>query len=162
MARLQGTGKDPRYGKGEIFDVPMYAPVGVIGTADQGGVERELNPTYAELIEKGLAKAVKPEDDPGRSMTQIADAVVANRTSFADPVDAKLAASLDPNDAYAIVHTGDPKAKAGKVDGDVTLKPKAIQDTQEQDSLQRGSGGGLSEVEILSENADRDSEKAAS
>jgi hypothetical protein len=93
MARLEGTGKDPegRYGKGVVFDVPAW------------------DPQYDELIEKGWAKAVAPEDDPGRSKVQIANAMVRNDL-ISNPVEQAIADDIDPADAYGIVHTGDPNA----------------------------------------------------
>jgi hypothetical protein len=134
MARLEGTGKDPlgRYGKGEIFDVPKNI---------SAGDDTVENPTYAELIEKGYAKEVAPEDDPGRTLTQIADAkVVDPNSTLAHPVDAALADGISEADAYAIVHTGDPKAKA---DGD--LKTKEIRESQHDDRRQYGRSAVLSE-----------------
>jgi hypothetical protein len=93
MARLEGTGKDPegRYGKGLVFDVPAWDPV------------------YDELIEKGWAKTVSLEDDPGRSKTQIANAMVRGDL-ISHPIEAKLASEIDMGDAYGITHTGDPDA----------------------------------------------------
>jgi hypothetical protein len=93
MARLEGTGKDPegRYGKGVIFDVPAW------------------DPQYDELIEKGWAKTVAPEDDPGRSRVQIANAIVRNDL-LSNPVEAAIADEIGEADAYGITHTGDPGA----------------------------------------------------
>lgn len=113
MARLEGTGKDPlgRYGKGEVFDVPSDAPV------------------YQELIDNGFAKKVAPEDDPARTVTQIADDIVSGRGTHADPADAKIAAGISTEGAYAIVHTGDPSAKASDLNGN--LKPDAVVESQQ-------------------------------
>lgn len=123
MARLEGTGKDPlgRYGKGEIFDVPRSI------TAGEGDEAVTVeNDTYQELIDKGWAKEVDPKDDPGRTTTQVADAkVVDPNASLAHPVDASLAADISQADAYAIVHTGDPKAS-----GDGDLKTDSIREAQ--------------------------------
>lgn len=98
MARLEGTGKDPlgRYAKGIVFDVP------------------ESDPLYEELIDKGWANEVKPEDDPSRTPEQIAQAVVQQHP-LTDPVDAKLADKMGVDKAYAVDHTGDPDAKPADV-----------------------------------------------
>lgn len=126
MARLEGTGSDPlgRYGKGEIFDVPRYA-------AGVGEAEREDNPVYRELIDKGWAKEVAPEADPGRTPSQIAAAKIgADSTGFgpSDPVDVKLADEMDDKEAYALVHTGDPNTELGD-----DLKPVGVSERQRPD-----------------------------
>jgi hypothetical protein len=109
MARLIGTGKDPlgRYGEDEVFDVP------------------ENDPLYDELIEKGYAKALDPEDDPGRIHGQIAEAVVAQGGShqLADPVDQKIAEEVEDR-ALDIVHTEDPNAQAGDAGLDPGDRPQ--------------------------------------
>lgn len=98
MARLRGTGKDPlgRYGKGDVFDVP----------AD--------DPQYDQLIEAGYAEEVAPEEDPGRTGIQIADAVVSQggTAQLADPVDRALAKEVAPA-AHDAVHTDNPYAEPG-------------------------------------------------
>ncbi len=98
MARLEGTGKDPlgRYGKGEVFDV------------------REDDPLYEALQEKGWAKKVAPEDDPGKTDSQVANAVVAQGGShqLQDPVEQEKAKKIGDR-ALDIVHTGDPDADQG-------------------------------------------------
>lgn len=126
MARLEGTGKDPlgRYGKGEIFDVEQYAATTANLTAEDG--DRVVNPVYQELIDKGYAKPVKPEDDPGRTVTQIANHMVQTQAYPDHPVEAEIAASID-GDEYAIVHSDDPKA----TQGDGNLKPESAIESQQ-------------------------------
>jgi hypothetical protein len=117
MARLVGTGKDPegRYGEGVVFDVPAYES------------------TYDDLIEKGWAEALPAVDDPGRSKTQIANAMVRGDL-LSHPADAAMAAEIDDADALAITHTGDPDASAGDLPeagtspGPVTVGEMAIDD----------------------------------
>lgn len=129
MARLEGTGKDPRYGKGEIFDVPKYKPTA--GDLD----EREINPVYQELLDKKFAKEVDPKDDPGRTLTQIADAKVSRHDPLSDPVDAAIAADMTEAEALAIVQSGDPSAKPSD-----TGKPDHIQEGQSEDPHQVQQG----------------------
>lgn len=132
MARLEGTGKDPlgRYGKGEIFDVPKYNPAEGDDVAD-----RTINSAYQELLDKGYAKEVAPEDDPGRTPSQIAAAKIGVTSGgLTHPVDAKLADEIDELDAYAIVHTGDPKA----TDENGDLRTDSIREGQSEDRHQRG------------------------
>lgn len=146
MARLEGTGKDPlgRYGKGEVFDVPKYAAATVDAIAEGG--EQDINPVYQELLDKGYAKEVKPEDDPARTVTQIADAMTVDpNATLAHPADAAVAEKIGSEaDALAIVHTGDPKATAADL-GDGTLKPQAVQDAQQTDKRQFGADSVLSD-----------------
>lgn len=103
MARLVGTGKDPlgRYGKGEVFDVPAPDESGVASDPD-------TNNLYQELLDKGWAKKLDPEDDPGRTKTQIADSMVRNEP-LAHPVEQEIAEEIG-DDAHAIVQLGDPNA----------------------------------------------------
>lgn len=150
MARLEGTGKDPlgRYGKGEVFDVPKYvdSPYAVHDTDG----DRVVNSAYQELLDKGWAKEVKPEDDPGRTVSQMADHVVATGGSLPlHPVEAAIAEKID--DPYAIVHTGDPNAS----DSTGTLKPKAARDSQKSASRQSGP------AELEDEESDDDESGAA-
>lgn len=125
MARLEGTGVDPRYGKGDIFDVPKYKPTA--GDVD----DREINPVYQELLDKKFAKEVDPKDDPGRTITQIADAKASRHDPLSDPVDAEIAASMTDAEALAIVHSGDPNAEATD-DG----KPGYVKEGQSEDWAQ--------------------------
>lgn len=133
MARLEGTGKDPlgRYGKGEVIDVPKFLST---YDAERGNV----NPAYQELVDNGYATVVAPEDDPARTVTQIAAAKIGASGGgvLQDPVDQAIAEGIDQADAYAITHTGDPAARASEDDGDVTLKPDRVRETQADDPQQ--------------------------
>lgn len=90
--RLKGTGKDPRYSEGLIFDAPSAEA--------------------QDYIDKGWATEVKPEEDPGRTERQIAESVVRG-DALTDPVEQKIAEQFrDENgeanrDAYLAVHDGD-------------------------------------------------------
>lgn len=91
MARLVGTGKAPddQYLEGQVFDVESFDPL------------------YEDLLDRGWAEEVDPEDDPGRTETQIANAVVRG-DPVAHPVERKIAEGI--KDPYAVVHRQDPKA----------------------------------------------------
>lgn len=95
MAKLVGTGTDPlgQYGAGVVFDVPR------------------ADPQFAELVAKGYAEEVAPEDHPGRDDTQIAAAVLRG-DALLDPAE-RAAADRIGDRAIDIVHTGDPSADAG-------------------------------------------------
>jgi hypothetical protein len=96
MARLVGTGKDPvgRYVEGVVYDIPAY------------------DPSYDDAVARGWGKPLDPEDDPARTKTQIANAVVRG-DAIAHPVEAEIAAGMSADEALAITHTGDPNASAG-------------------------------------------------
>jgi hypothetical protein len=110
MARLEGTGKDPlgRYGAGEIFDVPKFR-------TNADAANGTVNPDYQYIVDQGWAKEVAPEDDPGRTPSQIAAAKVgvSGYGTLSDPVDARLADDMTYEEAYSLVHTGDPSARLG-------------------------------------------------
>jgi pyruvate/2-oxoglutarate dehydrogenase complex dihydrolipoamide acyltransferase (E2) component len=95
MAKLVGTGTDPlgQYGAGVVFDVPRASP------------------QFAELVAKGYANEVAPEDHPGRDDTQIAAAMLRG-DALLDPAE-RAAAERIGDRAIDIVHTADPAADAG-------------------------------------------------
>lgn len=80
MARFVGTGKDPRYPKGVVVDIPdgsdLYNGVGNLSELD--------------LVEKGFVKPADPYADPGRTPSNIAAAVIRGDT-LSDPYDAAVA-----------------------------------------------------------------------
>jgi hypothetical protein len=100
MARFVGTGKDPRYPEGVVVDImsaeDAYGP----------GNKSEL-----DLVEKGYVVAADPYQDPGRTPSQIAAAVIRGDT-LSDPYDASVAvkegfvddAGQPTARAYDVVH----------------------------------------------------------
>ncbi len=90
MARLVGTGKDPRgqFGKDEVFDIPRN------------------DPQFQEVIDAGYAKEQDPKDDPGRTVEQIAHSKIQGHP-LADPAEQKISSEIKDIDAYKITHTGD-------------------------------------------------------
>lgn len=109
MARLRGTGKDPanRYTKDVIFDVPKPSP------------------EYESLVAMGWAEDVPPEEDPGRTRRQIAEALVRG-DALTHPVEQEIAKSIE--DPYAEVHdvpdsaeaVGDEESGAGSAGNPLT------------------------------------------
>ncbi len=97
--RAVGTGTHPEgyYLEGQVVDLAELP----------GGA---LDPSNQDLIDKGWVRPLDPEDDPGRTKSQIANSIITN-DSLANPDDAAVAAKIDPADAYAIVLQGDPEAK---------------------------------------------------
>jgi pyruvate/2-oxoglutarate dehydrogenase complex dihydrolipoamide acyltransferase (E2) component len=95
MAKLVGTGEDPlgQYGRGIVFDVPR------------------ADPLFGELVAKGYADEVAPEDHPGRDDTQIAAAALRG-DALAHPAERAAADRIGAR-AIDIVHTGDPDAPVG-------------------------------------------------
>jgi hypothetical protein len=90
MARLVGTGTDPRFPAGQPVDVPAY------------------DPFYDDIVEKGWATELAPEDDPARTTEQIANAMVRG-DPLTSPVEQAIAEEIGEN-ALAVVHTGDETA----------------------------------------------------
>jgi hypothetical protein len=101
--RLTGTGKDPegRYSKGLIFDAP----------------EQDAQ----SIIEKGWAKETAPEDDPGRTDSQLAAAAVRGDT-LSDPIDRELAQSKGFVDEFGEA-TVDAYDRIHEEDGSLEVEP---------------------------------------
>jgi hypothetical protein len=93
MPKMRGTGKDPlgRYQKGLIFDLEDNDPDMV-----------------QDFVDKGWAEVLPEEEHPGRTITQIAAAMVRG-DELADPVEQALAESIEGRE-HAIVHLDDPDA----------------------------------------------------
>jgi hypothetical protein len=130
MARFVGTGKDPRYPKGVVVDIP-----------DSGeGRDGAVNASQLTLVDKGFIEALPREQDPGRSPDQLANAAVRGDLgpgNVNDPVEVAAAAAHGLIDdagfatakAYAISHE-DPQpegeslskvAQANEAVGDLKL-----------------------------------------
>lgn len=101
--RAVGTGTHPegRFPKGQVCDL--------------NEVDGKVHPDYQSLLDDGYLELLAPEDDPGRTTTQIANAIVRG-DALTDPVDAKLADEISDEQALAITHTGDPDAPAELAD----------------------------------------------
>lgn len=98
--RAVGTGKHPegRFPEGQVCDLPA--------ALDGSG---DVHPDYKSFIDDGYLALLAPEDDPGRTRTQIANSIVRG-DALNHPVDAALADEISPEQALAITHTGDPGA----------------------------------------------------
>jgi hypothetical protein len=110
MPKMRGTGKDPlgRYSEGLIFDLEDHDPEMV-----------------QDFIDKGWAELLPPEDHPGRTKTQIANAIVRG-DELADPAERKLADEIG-DDAHAIVHLEDPDATASDYEAEAQRGPAGNQ-----------------------------------
>jgi hypothetical protein len=75
----------------------------------------ETSERYQELLDRGLAEKLPPEDDPGRTDIQIAQAVVRG-DPLTDPVDRRLAEDMGVADAQAKVALQDPTATRSDLD----------------------------------------------
>lgn len=100
MAKLVGTGKDPlgQYGKGTVFDIPYG------------------DDHWHELIDRGWAEEVSDVDHPGRTTTQIANAMVRG-DALVHPAEQATADEIRGRE-HDIVRTQDPAAGLSK-----TAKP---------------------------------------
>jgi hypothetical protein len=102
MARLKGTGTDPlgQIVKGQVCDAPY-------GSAE-----------YIDAVKRGYAVPVPPEDNPGTTPIEVANAVVRGDDFASNPAAARVAdgfqlAGQDPEsgqDPYSVVHRQDPAA----------------------------------------------------
>lgn len=116
MARLVGTGKDPegRATEGLIFDAPE-APEG----AEPGSIG--YSGSAQDYIDRGFAKRLDPEDDPGRTRSQIAAAVVRG-DNLDHPEDRKIAEGFrgfgenpdEGDDPYAVIHEAESEDLSAK------------------------------------------------
>lgn len=102
MPKMKGTGKDPlgRYSDGLIFDLEDNDPAMV-----------------ADFVKKGWATVLPEDEHPGRTVTQIAAAVVRG-DEMSDPVEQAIAEQIGGN-AHAIVHLDDPNATQADYDAEV-------------------------------------------
>jgi hypothetical protein len=105
--RAVGTGEHPGgyYLEGQVVDLPEVAD-GRGGTA--------IDPSYQDLVDKGWVTILDPEDDPGRTVEQIAGSIQRGDT-LAHPVDADIARNISDEEAYAIVQTGDRNAEPSEL-----------------------------------------------
>lgn len=104
--RLRGTGTDPlgQLVKGTIMDAPADSPMAI------------------EALEQGWVEPVPPEENPGTSTIEVANAVVRGDTFESNPAAAAVAEGLqlagsDPQsgkDPYATVHQQDPSFPEGE------------------------------------------------
>ena len=93
MPKMRGTGKDPlgRYMKGLFFDLEDNDPDMV-----------------QDFVDKGWAEVLPEDEHPGRTVTQIAAAMVRG-DELSDPVEQQIAESIEGRQ-WAIVHLDDPDA----------------------------------------------------
>ena len=152
MARFVGTGKDPRYPKGQVVDI--YTSDDAFG---QGNLSEQ------DLVELGYVEAADPYQDPGRTPSQIAAAVVRGDT-LSDPYDAAVAVKEGYVDergmatakAYNVVHE-DPQdaavdrgeAGAGPVRGVLSAVRAA------QDKLPKAEGADTAHEDIEASSSSR-------
>ena len=100
MARYVGTGKAPegQYVKDQVVDLPSLP-------------DGSIDPAYQDIVDKGWVRELADKDDPARTKTQIANAMVRG-DALSHPAEAKIAKDIG-EDAMAIVHTQDPGASHG-------------------------------------------------
>lgn len=138
--RLVGTGKAPegQYPEGHVFDSAANSP------------------EAKQLLADGWATTLDPADDPGRTVTQIANAVVRDDplSNADDRAVAEREGLLDesggPSErAYAVVHQQDPDAEPsdigpaeGKPGVHASLKPESSSSAQTEDRRQVEPGPG--------------------
>jgi len=93
LPKMRGTGADPlgRYSEGLIFDLEDNDP-------------RMIQ----DFVDRGWATLLDEKDHPGRSVTQIANAMVRG-DALTDPAEQEIAKEIGDN-AHAIVHLEDPDA----------------------------------------------------
>lgn len=98
--RAVGTGKAPegRYLEDQVVDLPE--------------VNGKVHPDYQSLVDDGWVRLLPPEEDPGRTPVQVANAVVRG-DSLVNEDDAAVAAKVADR-AHDITHTGDPGAAQGE------------------------------------------------
>jgi hypothetical protein len=125
MPKMRGTGKDPlgRYMKDLIFDLEDNDPAMV-----------------KDFVDKGWADLLPEEEHPGRTTTQIANAMVRG-DELGDPVEQKLAEDIG-DDAHAIVHLEDPNAKEADYEKEAAKGPKSGQ-KEYRDQIAADSLGGV-------------------
>ena len=101
MPKMRGLGKDPlgRYAEGLIFDLEDNDPDMV-----------------QDFVDKGWAEVLPEREHPGRTVTQIAAAMVRG-DELADPVEQEIAAELEGRE-HAIVHLDDPDATEDDYDSE--------------------------------------------
>jgi hypothetical protein len=99
MARV--AGKEGTINEGAIGDIP----------ADEGVARHDGTEPYFRMVEEGEVVLLPPEEDPGSTTFQLAQALVRG-DEIAHPVQADLAAEIGDR-AHAIDLNQDPDAEAG-------------------------------------------------
>jgi hypothetical protein len=83
MARFIGTGKDPRYPKGQVVD---------IATADESYSPTKGHAAQLDVVEKGWVRELKgPEEDPSYNAPQGVSQALIRGDNVTDPVERQIA-----------------------------------------------------------------------
>jgi hypothetical protein len=107
VARVYG--KEGTINEGAIGDIPL----------EQEEWAPEQTAPFRDMVDRGEVEEMDdPKEDPGRTELQIASSLVRH-DPLTHPVEAEIAKGLEGRE-HAIVHTGDPNAKAEEAQPELT------------------------------------------